>query len=1108
MRKQLIGVFAVIALTLSLVGASASAFTASDIAVLKAIFGSSLTAAQNAALDALASPVASTVSSSGYTFTRNLTLGSTGADVKALQQFLNANGAVVSTSGAGSIGSESTYFGTKTKVALAKYQAANGIAPAVGYFGSITRARISSVGGTAVVGGTTVIPTGTGLVFSLAPTSPSTGAIVAGQSIADLVEYTFENQTAAPVVVTNVTLQRGGVSNDSALTNIYLYNGVNRLTDSASISSGKITFNAPAGLFTVPAMSKMTVAVKADIVSGTAYNGQTIIITLTNVSASVPVAGSLPLSGASQTISSATLSTVVVSSSSPAANAALDPQTDYVMWQGTVKVGNNDAWMKAFSLRQVGSVSVGDLGNFRLYVDGIQVGATLLSYDASTGYLTFDLSASPVKLATGNRTVKLIGDVIGGSLKTFSFSLRQASDINIVDSQLNVNVLATAETPGAVAISFPLTSGEQKVSTGSLTVTKVPSSPSGNVTLASSNVSLGLFQLKAYGEPVKVESLKVSYDGVNANFGGGLRNGALYANGAQIGSLATIGSTTVTTFNLGSSLVVYPGTPVIVDVRADIVANSGTAIANGDAFTVSLIAGSSNATLQKSLGTANVPSSNVGANQITVAQGTLALTKVTGYANQSAIVPQTAMKIGSYSMTAGNTEGLNINTITVSLLGTGASSTATTTQITDLYFTYNDGISAEKVSVNKQTVVNGDNDFQVNYVLPVNKTATINVYATLANTLLSTDAISTKVKISSQTSGSAQIVTAPASGYVQGQLITVTTGQLYLAINSTQASTSVVAVPDRLVKAGSYKFTASADAYTVTQLVGYVPAGSVGNVNRVVYKIGTQTLNDVGTGIDGVSGIATTTGLNIAVPANGTAVVVDAWLNLSAIGTPGGATSSSDITFTLDGYTKMSSTGVKTDMPSGQAKAGFIQYAYKTLPVVNLVSIPGTLSNTEIIISKFNIAADTAGSINWSKIVVNVTKTSATTLNSLKFQDSSGSTIPGTISSSSDIGNAGTSGTITFVPTDPEIIGAGESRTYQVLATVGGATTNSVVNTSIAAGSTVGHIQSSIESTAAGDGATFVWSDLSYSNHGVATPDWNNETLIKNIPTGLQLSQF
>lgn len=84
-------------------------------------------------------------STSTPSFARNLTLGSIGSDVKALQMYLNAHGFTIAVSGTGSPGHESTYFGTLTKAAIAKFQSANGITPAAGYFGPITRKAISQL---------------------------------------------------------------------------------------------------------------------------------------------------------------------------------------------------------------------------------------------------------------------------------------------------------------------------------------------------------------------------------------------------------------------------------------------------------------------------------------------------------------------------------------------------------------------------------------------------------------------------------------------------------------------------------------------------------------------------------------------------------------------------------------------------------------------------------------------------------------------------------------------------------------------------------------------------------------------------------------------------
>lgn len=78
-----------------------------------------------------------------FSFTSNLKLTQTHSDVKALQQFLNARGFTVASAGSGAPGSETTYFGAKTYTALVKFQKSVGL-PATGYFGPMTRAKIST----------------------------------------------------------------------------------------------------------------------------------------------------------------------------------------------------------------------------------------------------------------------------------------------------------------------------------------------------------------------------------------------------------------------------------------------------------------------------------------------------------------------------------------------------------------------------------------------------------------------------------------------------------------------------------------------------------------------------------------------------------------------------------------------------------------------------------------------------------------------------------------------------------------------------------------------------------------------------------------------------
>lgn len=76
---------------------------------------------------------------------RDLQLNDTGADVTKLQQVLIAV-ATGPAAAALTANGTSQLFGPLTQAALAEYQAKVGVTPAIGYFGTLTRAAMKAAG--------------------------------------------------------------------------------------------------------------------------------------------------------------------------------------------------------------------------------------------------------------------------------------------------------------------------------------------------------------------------------------------------------------------------------------------------------------------------------------------------------------------------------------------------------------------------------------------------------------------------------------------------------------------------------------------------------------------------------------------------------------------------------------------------------------------------------------------------------------------------------------------------------------------------------------------------------------------------------------------------
>jgi len=1026
--KLVAGIVVSLALVLSLT-AQAAALTPSQVTAIVSLlqsFGADAATVANVTASLNGQPTSGTVTTttgtvSGYNFAKDLTVGSRGADVTALQNLLGV--------------SPTGYFGALTKAAVMHYQLNKGISPAAGYVGAKTRAVLNSGSTTTTTTTTTTTGTtnGTDLAVTLAPSSPASSAIVAGQSAADLVEYTFTNRTATPAVVTNITLARGGVSADTTLANVYLYNGAVRLTDAATVSSGKVTFNSSAGLFTVPAGSSVTVSVKADITSGT--SGQLISISLTGVTSNVPVSAVYPISGAAQNVFSSSdiaMATSTLSTGTLAGGTIQAGSFNQSVWSTSLNISGRAVYLKSLALKVIGSIPTGTLQNINLFVSGTQV-ATANGVD-SNGMVTFDMSAQPYKIDS-SRTLEVRADVVKGSSRTFTLSLQNASDLQVIDSNYNVGL--------AVNLSGVQSSGTWLINGttgGSVTVTLDPTLSSGNIITGASNVPLARYTMKAYGEDMKISYLQASSTKQ-------LDNVALYANGIQVGSTQTIGTAGAgKLYNLGSSLIIPAGTSVTLEIRGDIKYNGTNLSTTANTVAVALAGYASNAQGQESSQLTTVPAvAGVVGPTMTVTSATVTLSTNAAYASAQTVVPNTSgVKLGSYTISAGSAEDVRVTQLTVTLGGAAG----VTTNVSNLYVAVSGSTPTTPVNPN------ASNTFTVNFTVPANSSKTIDVYGDLSSVQ---GVASTTLALQGYGVSSNATITKTA---VTGQSITAGSGTLATPTLRTGSGYT----PDaQLVVGGStsviayYNATSTNGSATISELYFDVVGSSVTNGDSPITGI---SVGGVPATINGAS--STVTGLNITVPQGYAGVDIPVTVTYANVGI-GGVTSNKTVGLTLTGMKFTSGNTTTSTTTLSVTDASNYQTLVSTKPTISIAN-PTTSSvgaGGVVEVADITVTADAAGPVKILAIPLSqiATGSGSATTTTVKVNGTAIGITDGFLTSVGTTTAA--TGTLTF--TTPYQIAAGSSVTFQIWKNVTLTQVNSTVDTL---------------RTTLGSNSLFSWSDI------------------------------
>lgn len=623
-----------------------------------------------------------------YTWSTNLKVGSTGADVMSLQKFLNATaGTALAGTGAGSSGKETSTFGPATKAAVVKFQnmyAADvltpvGLTAGTGFVGAGTRAKLNMLCASAptptpvppgtptpVPPGTPVPPpaVGTGLSVSAAPVQPANSLAPGGAARIPFTNIVFTAGNDGDVTVNSVVVQRVGAGSDSNFSGVVLLDehGMQIGLDKTLNSEHHVTLNEP---FVVAKGMSRTLTVAGTMKAAGSLNaGELLSLQVVAVNTTATVSGTLPIKGATHTVNTAlTLGIMTVDKGPLDQNAATtkDIGVAGVVFNSIKAAAGSAEDIRLLGMRynQTGSAGKADLANVKAYVDGVGYDTTL---DSTGKYYTVMFGSGIVIKKGQFKEVTVKGDIKDGSARTIIFDVFKSADMYFQGETYGYGITPAAGTTAAVSTtSSDFTTGSpfydeatMTIAGGSLTVGKSIAVQSQNVAENVSGLDLGAWDIESKGEPISVSQMDFYFDIVSseANMadltGVTLRdaNGGIVAgpvDGSNTTGAKRVRFTDSVTFPVGKNVYYLKG-------------KYGTDFNNNDTVTASTTPGTDFATVRGTVSGNTItatPSSVVGGNAMTVKAPEIRLS-VAGVPTAQTVVAGSLFTFANYQLDASN----------------------------------------------------------------------------------------------------------------------------------------------------------------------------------------------------------------------------------------------------------------------------------------------------------------------------------------------------------------------------------------------------------------------------------------------------------------------
>ena len=534
------------------------------------------------------------------------------------------------------------------------------------------------------------------LTVSVASSTPAGATLPDGATGVSMTTWKFSGSGTVNSVVVNLN----GINAASDISNVYLYEGSTRLTDSRSVNSAtrEATFSNVG--WDVSGSGYLTLV--AELSTGAA-GGETVSFGIASASAigsTATVGGSFPLNGNTFSLSANDAGTVTITKSGTITNPAIG-QNDATISKFKIAAATEGAVISSFRLKVDNAA---DHDDYRLWNGATQIGTGVF---AGSDVVDFTLP-SALSIAKGNSDILTVTADVGGqksdALKVY---IDNDADFRAIGSSFGYGMIVVRTTFDGD--SCTTTAGDcsySAVQGGDMTVTMNGPS-SGDVGVGAKDVTLMAFTVTASQDlTIKDFPIRVGADdeaspdgdpldggtGAAADDADGLYKGTATAEAniqdikivdantgvvlwgpKEVAADTTVALDAIQTLTFTEDLSMTAGQSLDLLITADISTNA----TSGEVFGVLIDMDGSSGTLTVedsngdalTAGTNILPSGDINGNNFTVSTPTLAIALASSPTSFTTVQGTSGVTLAKFTTTAGSASDMLVSGVTFDLYG-------------------------------------------------------------------------------------------------------------------------------------------------------------------------------------------------------------------------------------------------------------------------------------------------------------------------------------------------------------------------------------------------------------------------------------------------------